>query len=95
MAAQPDNIERRLAQLTNEPISGLTVGELEAMIVTIVRKTIAEEKSNLERQNVQAEIAKTNVPPPPAFLETFGSWEDERSPEEIVENIYASRTIAD
>jgi hypothetical protein len=30
-----------------------------------------------------------------ALLETFGSWEDDREPEEIVQDIYATRTISE
>lgn len=30
-----------------------------------------------------------------AFLETFGSWEDTRTAEEIVDEIYSSRTVTD
>ncbi|MEH1863226.1 MAG: CopG family transcriptional regulator [Nostoc sp.] len=30
-----------------------------------------------------------------AFLETFGTWEDTRTAEEIVDEIYSSRTISD
>ncbi|WP_193195531.1 CopG family transcriptional regulator [Nostoc sp. MG11] len=30
-----------------------------------------------------------------AFLETFGSWEDTRTAEEIVDEIYSSRTVSD
>ncbi|MDZ8106975.1 MAG: ribbon-helix-helix protein, CopG family [Nostoc sp. DedQUE12a] len=33
--------------------------------------------------------------PSEAFLETFGTWEDTRTAEEIVEEIYSSRTISD
>ncbi|WP_238360535.1 hypothetical protein [Iningainema tapete] len=29
-----------------------------------------------------------------AFMEKFGDWEDERTPEEIVKDIYESRTIS-
>jgi hypothetical protein len=29
------------------------------------------------------------------FLDTFGSWKDEREPEEIVQDIYAHRTISE
>ncbi|MEH1957420.1 CopG family transcriptional regulator [Nostoc sp.] len=29
------------------------------------------------------------------FLETFGSWEDTRTAEEIVDEIYSSRTVSD
>lgn len=30
-----------------------------------------------------------------ALLATFGSWEDDREPEEIVRDIYATRTISE
>ena len=30
-----------------------------------------------------------------ALLATFGSWQDDREPEEIVQDIYATRTISD
>ncbi len=30
-----------------------------------------------------------------ALLATFGSWEDDREPEEIAQDIYASRTISE
>lgn len=30
-----------------------------------------------------------------ALLATFGSWEDEREPEEIVQDIYTTRTISE
>jgi hypothetical protein len=29
------------------------------------------------------------------LLATFGSWQDDREPEEIVQDIYATRTISD
>ena len=29
------------------------------------------------------------------LLATFGSWQDEREPEEIVQDIYATRTISE
>ena len=30
-----------------------------------------------------------------ALLATFGSWEDDRTPEDIIQDIYATRTISD
>jgi hypothetical protein len=30
-----------------------------------------------------------------ALLATFGSWQDDRDPEEIVQDIYATRTISE
>ena len=32
---------------------------------------------------------------PQALLETFGTWEDTRTAEEIVDEIYSSRTVSD
>ena len=63
-------------------VSDLTVADLEILITQIVRKALAQEK------------AKPPVPPPEALLATFGSWQDERNAEEIIQDIYASRTIA-
>ena len=63
-------------------VSDLTVADLEALITQIVRKALAQEKD------------KTSTPIPEALLATFGSWQDERSAEEIIEDIYASRTVA-
>ncbi|MGK7900781.1 MAG: hypothetical protein AB4352_05090 [Hormoscilla sp.] len=72
---------------SNQSISNLTVAELEAIIVEIVRKTIREERSNRESGSATED-------PPSALLSTFGSWEDTRSTEEIIAEIYASRTIS-
>jgi len=33
--------------------------------------------------------------PPQAFLETFGSWEDTRTAEEIIDDIYSSGSVSD
>ncbi|MEH2144724.1 CopG family transcriptional regulator [Nostoc sp.] len=33
--------------------------------------------------------------PSEAFLETFGTWEDTRTAEEIIDEIYSSRTVSD
>jgi hypothetical protein len=32
---------------------------------------------------------------PEALLATFGSWQDDREPDEIVQEIYATRTISE
>jgi hypothetical protein len=66
----------------NRRVSDLTVADLEALITQIVLKALAQEKD------------KTPAPVPEAVLATFGSWQDERSAEEIIEDIYASRTVS-
>ncbi len=74
-----------MINLKTEPdrrISDLTVADLEALITQIVRNALAQEK------------ARPPVLPPEGLLATFGSWQDERNAEEIIEDIYASRTVA-
>ncbi|NEP45785.1 MAG: hypothetical protein F6K35_43905 [Okeania sp. SIO2H7] len=73
-------------QLNSErQINSLTVAELENLIFKIVRRVIKQEMSNF----------KSTKTPPQEFLDTFGSWEDSRTAEEIIEDIYASRTFSD
>ncbi len=63
----------------NRRISDLAVADLEALITQIVHKALEQEESK--------------EPPlvPEALLATYGRWQDERSAEEIIEGIYASR----
>ncbi len=80
-------------QLNSErQINSLTVAELESLIVKIVRGVIKQEIANLRGESLPRKSAKT---PPQEFLDTFGSWEDSRTAEEIIEDIYASRTFSD
>ncbi|MBF2004001.1 MAG: hypothetical protein IGS49_00600 [Chlorogloeopsis fritschii C42_A2020_084] len=70
---------------SDQPISSLTVADLEALITKIVHKVLkqeAEKSQSVESNN-----------PPQAFLETFGTLEDTRTTEEIIDDIYGSRTI--
>ena len=64
---------------SNRRIGDLTVADLEALITQIVHKALAQDKS------------KASPLVPEALLATFGAWQDERSTEEIIEDIYASR----
>ena len=77
-------------QLDSErQINSLTVAELENLIVKIVRQVIKQEIGNLRGEALQATKA-----PPQEFLDTFDSWQDSRTAEEIIEDIYASRTFS-
>jgi hypothetical protein len=73
---------------TNQPISALTIAELESLITQIVRRVLREE------------IRRTSAVPgngdavPSPLLATFGAWEDERSADEIIAEIYKSRTVS-
>lgn len=60
----------------NNTISHLSITELEQLIETIVKRTLNQE--NINRDNEK-------------LLSTFGTWEDEQTDEEIIEQIYSSR----
>ena len=77
---------------SDQPISVLTVADLEAIIVKIVQKVLKQETGRLGREKSPVETVHTTNPPK-AFLETFGTWEDTRTAEEIIDDIYASRTL--
>ena len=70
--------------MTNQPYSEQTIGnltraQLEEIIKEIAQKTIKQEMSTTKNNKSQALAA------------TFGTWEDERSDEEIIKEIYNSR----
>ena len=74
---------------SKQPLSLLTVADLEALIVKIVQKFIKKEISKLKDEDLQAiETSQTNR----AFLNTFGTWKDSSTAEEIISDIYNSRT---
>ena len=78
-------------KLSKDPTT-LAVADLEVMIEKTVRKIVRQEIDRLKSENLKVEIVKTQNPPQ-AFLDTFGTWEDTRTAEEIIEDIYASRTL--
>lgn len=62
-----------------QKIGNLTRGQLEAIIKDIAQKTIKQGIINTQTDKAQALAA------------TFGNWEDERTEEEIIKDIYDSR----
>ncbi len=78
---------------SEKPISVLTVADLEAIIVKIVQKVLKQETDNLEHRDLQEVETLQASYPPKAFLDTFGTWENTRTTEEIIDDIYASRTL--
>jgi hypothetical protein len=60
----------------NKSLNNLTITELEKLIETIVKRTLKQETINQDNE---------------ILLSTFGSWEDEQTEEEIIEQIYSSR----
>jgi hypothetical protein len=79
---------------SSQPISVLTVADLEGMIVKMVQQVLKQETARLRDEELQLETVEAKNPPQ-AFLETFGTWEDTRTTEEIIDDIYASRTLSD
>ena len=78
---------------SNQPISVLTVADLEALIVKIVQKVLKKETSKLENENLQEiETSQTNQHSYQNFLNTFGTWRDSSTAEEIISDIYNNRT---
>ena len=72
---------------SDQPIGTLTVAELDALVTQIVRRVLREEPPTPDRSDNPEAL-------PDDFLATFGAWEDDHSVDEIVADIYASRTVA-
>ncbi len=73
----------------NQPVTSLTVGELETLIAETVRRILHEESAQA------AALPTAGEPLPQPLLATFGSWEDTRSMEEIIADIYHNRTLSE
>lgn len=72
----------------DQPISTLTVADLKALVSSIVRQVLREE---MRTSAVSLPSGRTL---PDVFLTTFGSWQDDRSTDEIVREILESRTVS-
>jgi hypothetical protein len=70
----------------DQPISALTIADLEAMIAEVVRRVLREEMRRA------AGLPENGQSLSEAFLATFGAWEDPRPADVIVSEIYESRT---
>ena len=55
---------------------------------------IAEADLVIATEIIMPNEAAPKAHPLEAFIETFGAWEDERTDEEIIKDIYDSRTIS-
>lgn len=74
----------------NQPINILTATDLEALVTKIVQKVIRQELFNLKHPQLEPEDSPTEHQLD-NFIEKFGVWEDERTTEEIIKDIYESR----
>ena len=70
----------------NQPISTLTIADLEAIIAEVVRRVLREE---MERA---AGLSAHGPALSEALLATFGTWEDPKPATVIASEIYTSRT---
>jgi hypothetical protein len=61
-------------------VSNLTLSELEKVIEEIVNRKMREE---MNRSPVQSDSS---------LLETFGTWQDDKTDEMIIEEIYTNRS---
>lgn len=77
MTQSPKNLD----QESTDPITDLTLAELEHLIEKIVKRTLQD--------NNKFQTSK----PSQIFLETFGSWVDKHNSEEIIHEIYQTRTL--
>lgn len=75
-------LPKNFHQESTQPITDLTLAELEHLIEKIVQRTLQENINNVQSSK-----------PSQIFLDTFGSWIEQRNPEEIVDEIYQSRTL--
>ncbi|MBF2057139.1 MAG: hypothetical protein IGQ45_07915 [Cyanobacterium sp. T60_A2020_053] len=57
-------------------IENLTINQLESIIEKIVQKTLKQQNYNYNDQNL---------------LDTFGKWDDTKTDEEIIGEIYSNR----
>jgi len=63
------------------------VADLRALVVNVVRQVLREEMGAAPPLPSRGEL-------PEPFLDTFGSWQEERSAEEIARDILESRTVS-
>jgi hypothetical protein len=77
----------------NQPVSVLTVADLEVLLTKIVRQVIKEEMINLPTQQIEPQATATEHKLE-KFMEKFGAWEDDRTDEEIIKEIYDSRSFS-
>ena len=76
-----------------QPISVLTVADLEALLTKVVQKVIRQELTRLEHRQVKPEESLA-AHPLENFIDKLGAWEDERTTEEIIKDIYESRLVS-
>ena len=62
----------------NQPISVLTLADLEALLTKVVQKVIKQELTTLKHRQVKPKESPA-AHPLKNFIDKFGTWEDERT----------------
>ncbi|MBE9214400.1 hypothetical protein IQ247_17285 [Plectonema cf. radiosum LEGE 06105] len=70
--------------MTNQPYSEQTIGNL-------TRAQLEEIIKAITKRTIQQEMIATGQNKSQYAAETFGAWEDERTDEEIIKEIYDNR----
>ena len=71
---------------TTNLLNFLSLSDLETLIQSIVRRILSSELQQLQSNPPQS--AQTDT-----LLATFGTWQDDRPVEAIIDEIYATRTL--
>jgi hypothetical protein len=86
--------------ISEQTLNNLTPADLEILITQIVTKVIKQEAQkqqiDITPESYTLLTQTTHVAQATQdFLNTFGSWQDTRNAEEIIDDIYASRTLGE
>jgi hypothetical protein len=71
--------------ISRKHLDNMTISELEVLIARIMRRVLREELG-LKPRNGKG-LSKE-------FLATFGAWKDDRPADNIIDEIYSTRTIS-
>ena len=72
----------------NQPISTLTIADLEKIIAEVVRRVLREEMQLAAESSAKRQLHWETL------LSTFGTWEDPRPPQDVATEIFTSRTVS-
>ena len=73
--------------IQSQSLKSMTLSDLETLIRHVVQQVLSENKDTPRKTISDSGLL------PPEFLATFGAWQDSRSDDEIISDIYQNRTI--
>lgn len=87
-----ETVRETIEEFLTNPDANQTINDnLQQELLAIQEHT---ENGVIGNENITPPKTATATHPLDNFIETFGVWEDERTSEEIIEDIYNSRTIS-